>query len=60
MPHLRDVYKRQLDGRIGPGVFQTQKRGDRLGNDLLAFALRARAPGLPVETEELVEDKRAF
>jgi hypothetical protein len=61
----------RIGSRIGPWIglrvglrraftFQALKRGLGLGGNLLAFALRAGVPGLPVEAEELMEQKGAF
>jgi hypothetical protein len=33
------------------------ERGDRVGDDLLAFGLRAAAPRLPIEAKKLVEQE---
>jgi hypothetical protein len=49
----------RLNGRVGLCVsaFQTLERGDRVGDDLLAFGLRAAAPRLPIEAKKLVEQE---
>jgi len=61
--------KRGLDGGAWAGLgiglrgaytFQAPKRCLGLGGNLLAFALRTGAPGLPIEAEELVEQEGAF
>jgi phage shock protein A len=54
--------ERRLNGRVRLCVsaFQALKHGDRFGDDLLAFALRAAAPGLPIEAKKLVEQERTF
>ena len=49
-----------LCGGIGVFSFQFQERGSALGGDAVAVDLRGGAPGLPVETEELVEQCGAF
>jgi hypothetical protein len=61
--------ERGLDGGAGIGprigisgafTFQVLKRGNGLSGNLLAFAVRAGPPRLPVEAEELVEQEGAF
>jgi hypothetical protein len=51
--------ERRLNWRIGLCVlaFQTLKRCCSLRNNLLAFSVRAGAPGLPIEAEKLVEQE---
>jgi hypothetical protein len=52
--------ERGLDCAVGAFTLQTIQQFESLGGNLFAFVLRAGAPGLPVEAEELVEQERAF
>ena len=45
---------------LGFGAFEALERFDGVGDDPVAFAVRAGPPGLPIEAEELVEERGAF